>query len=1175
MNRPTLLFALCASWALAGGSMPAGLRAQARPDASRPAPDPEAQYRANNLGVALLEQFNAGAAADAFRRALAIDAAFATARINLAIALYYVPDSEAAKAEAEAAAALAPDAPQPQYLLGLIARADNRADDALAHFDRVLKADPRDVGANVNRGQVLLQLRRYDEALASFQAASAVEPYNVTAAYNLGVALTRAGRREEGARAMEKFQQLRDSGYKTQLGQTYLEQGRFAEAIATTGAEADLVDPKTPAVTFEALAVPPATGDAGKAIPESTGKAIPSPSGRGEGVRAVLAFDPDNDADLDLLESSATGLRLLRNDKGRFVDATKGFGLDGLEGAALAAVAGDYDNDGKADLFVLREKGLTLYHNEGGRFTDATAAARIPARAEPARSAAFLDVDHDGDVDLFVAGYGAPHLLLRNDGNGAFSDVTAAAGLAGSSRKAVAVAPTDFDNRRDLDLLVVHEDAPPALFKNMRDGTFKDVAADVGLGSSAGLRCVAAADLDKDGFTDFFFGTGSGPGLLALSDGRGAFTIAPAPAASAGAHAASFFDYDLDGVLDLVTAGADGVRLFRSTGSGLSDVSAAALAKVAAANAGAATSLAVGDLTGDGRQDIALGGEGGPRAWASRGGSNRALNVRLAGLVSNKGGIGAKVELRAGSLRQKLETSSTAPAAAPADVVFGLGRRERADAVRVLWTSGILQTETELPAAAGDAGARMAVLAVTELDRKPSSCPYLYAWDGRRFAFVTDFLGGGEMGYSMAPGVWNVPDPEEYVRIPPGLLQPRDGRYELRVTNELEEVLFLDRAQLVAVAHPEDVAVFPTEGMTSPARPFRLLAVRDIRPPRSAVDDRGRDVRERLAALDGRHVDGFPLRRIRGYAEDHALVLDLGDPPERGTVLLLTGWTDYAFSSDNVAAHQAGVAMKPPSLEVRNARGEWETKVAQVGIPVGRPQTIALDLSGLFSGPDRRVRIVTNMRIYWDEVGVGRLAALEPRVERLDPARADLRERGFSEGNAAVAPEPLTFDYQRVSWTSPWKTMTGRYTRPGDVRGPLGASDDVFVISRPGDEVALSFDASALPPLPAGWTRTFLLHGDGFSKEMDINSASPDAVLPLPYHGMSRYPYPPEEAPAHVRAYTERLEREDTRVVVRPLQPLELAEGNPLSPMGRGAGVRGLSAVDPPEDVLGSPSPER
>lgn len=109
--------------------------------------------------------------------------------------------------------------------------------------------------------------------------------------------------------------------------------------------------------------------------------------------------------------------------------------------------------------------------------------------------------------------------------------------------------------------------------------------------------------------------------------------------------------------------------------------------------------------------------------------------------------------------------------------------------------------------------------------------------------------------------------------------------------------------------------------------------------------------------------------------------------------------------------------------------------------------------------------------------------------------------------------------------------MTGHYTREGDVRELLLKSDDMFVVSRPGDEISLSFDAKTLPPLPAGWTRTFLLYADGFSKEMDINSASPDQLAPLPFHGMSRYPYPATE---HYPLTDERrryLEKYNTRVV--------------------------------------------
>ena len=109
--------------------------------------------------------------------------------------------------------------------------------------------------------------------------------------------------------------------------------------------------------------------------------------------------------------------------------------------------------------------------------------------------------------------------------------------------------------------------------------------------------------------------------------------------------------------------------------------------------------------------------------------------------------------------------------------------------------------------------------------------------------------------------------------------------------------------------------------------------------------------------------------------------------------------------------------------------------------------------------------------------------------------------------------------------------MTGRYTREGNVRELLLKSDDMFVVSRPGDEISLSFDASKLPPLPAGWTRTFLLYADGFSKEMDINSASPDQLSPMPFHGMSRYPYPATERYPLTVERRRYLEKYNTRIV--------------------------------------------
>jgi tetratricopeptide (TPR) repeat protein len=1132
----------------------AGARTSAGADAEQSAFDKrEAAYRANNLGVALLEQYKAKEAVASFTQALEIKPDLSIAQINLSIALYYLPDVDRAKREAEKALVQDPNAPQPHYILGLIARAQNRFPEAIAEFAKVLKIDAADVGANINVGQILVQEKKYEEAIGAFRKAIEAEPYNETALYNLGLLLTRTGKREEGQRLIQKFQQLKESGAGTTLGTNYLEGGRFAEAVVSTGAETELVERRIPDVAFV-----DATGNlpVDQRPPASKMKprhgflsSMMESNARGQ---SIVLFDYDGDGDLDIFDASGSQ-RLLRNDDGKFADVTAGSGLS-ITGSqyCFAAVAGDYDNDGRPDLFVARfaDKRFVLYHNDGnGRFSDRTKAAEIEVpmpEGSPYLSAAFVDVDHDGDLDLFIAG--PTNILFRNNGNGTFTNSTHQANVAApnSFSSVYSVIPTDFDNRRDIDLLLLPSGDPPRLFRNMRDGTFRDVGKEVGLDGAGAFWCAAAGDVNKDGFTDFFLSIDT-RAVFAISDGHARFKLSSAPIDARQAMAAQFLDYDNDGLLDLVAVTSRGLRLWRNIGNVFEDVSAKVFPEMVR-NLDATfglpgmfsrqTAFASGDLDGDGDTDLILRGPRGKLLLLRNDGGNRnhSFAVNLHGRVSNRSGIEAKVEMRAGSLYQKLESYSASPAPAPADLIFGLGKRQRPDAVRVMWPAGIVQAETEFPANAG----RSLKLDITELDRKPSSCPYLYTWNGERFEFITDFMGGGEMGYLEQPGRYNRPDPEEYVRIRSDQLKERDGRYELRVTNELEEAMFVDRLQLIVLTHPAGTDVYPNEGMSDPPKPFRLFVTRDARPPLSASDDHGHDVLDLISRMDRRWPDDFKVDRIRGYAEEHTLTLKLSNAATARSVLFLTGWTDYAWSSDNVAAAQAGKAMKPPSLQVKDEKGNWATVIDDIGIPVGRPQTVTVDLTGKFLSARREVRVITNMRIYWDQILVDTSdETAPPQIARLDPARADLHWRGFSAEVTPDSREPFGYDYQRVALTSPWKTMTGRYTRAGDVRELLLTSDDMFAICRTGDEISLSFDASALPPLPNGWTRTFLLYSDGFSKEMDINSASPDQIGSLPFHGMTRYPYHwPERYPL-TAARQRYIEKYNTRVVVSPVSAIE------------------------------------
>jgi hypothetical protein len=187
----------------------------------------------------------------------------------------------------------------------------------------------------------------------------------------------------------------------------------------------------------------------------------------------------------------------------------------------------------------------------------------------------------------------------------------------------------------------------------------------------------------------------------------------------------------------------------------------------------------------------------------------------------------------------------------------------------------------------------------------------------------------------------------------------------------------------------------------------------------------------------------------------------------------------------------------------------------EIGLPVGRPQTVVVDITPHTSRGLREFRIVTTLRVYWDEVLVDRSASEPAAVTTLDPRTTTLTWRGFSAEQTPDGRLPFTYEYDRVSADAPWKVMSGRYTREGDVLPLVAATDDRFVVAGPGDEIAISFDAAQLSAVPAQWTRTFLLFADGFTKEMNLHSSSPDTVEPLPFHGMRAYPYiAPERYPS-------------------------------------------------------------
>jgi hypothetical protein len=436
----------------------------------------------------------------------------------------------------------------------------------------------------------------------------------------------------------------------------------------------------------------------------------------------------------------------------------------------------------------------------------------------------------------------------------------------------------------------------------------------------------------------------------------------------------------------------------------------------------------------------------------------------------------------------------------------------------------------------------------------------VFTWNGREFEFVTDVLGVAPLGAAAGDGVYFDVDHDESIQIAAEQLAPRDGRYEVRLTEELREVGYLDKIELVAVDHPAEVAIYTSEKFIGPPYgPLRLYGVREPIRPRAARDHRGADVTRRVLARDRTYPDGF-RRDFSGLAELHWLDLDFGREaaPDGAAMLVLHGWVDWADGSTFLATAQggSGPTVVMPYLEVQDADGEWVTVIENMGLPAGKPKTIVVDLTGKWLSDSRKVRIVTSLCVYWDEAFLAtETAEPETRLTRLSPAAADLRFRGFS--GLVQHPErkqPEWFVYADRRFTSMWNPTPGLYTRFGDVRELLGAVDDRFVVFGSGDEVALEFEAAELPALPEGWRRDFLLDVAGWAKDGDANTAHSQTVGPLPFHGMSGYPY--GEGEGYPETEEHRQYREEW--LTRPA--LELTRA--LRPAGAGAaGTAAAAAV--------------
>lgn len=785
------------------------------------------------------------------------------------------------------------------------------------------------------------------------------------------------------------------------------------------------------------------------------------------------------------------------------------------------------------DLVVYGPEGCQLLENKQGEEPEQRQLVERDSQLllDPAvtvQHAVAVDLEHDGDLDLVLA-TAAGISSWTNQENWDFAESTGQS--LPESEEPVAytgLAAVDWDRNMLVDLLVSSKDSPPGRLENLRHGRFRWQQLGKELGTVAGAHQLLVCELDGNASWDLVtcHKEGLSITLTRTVPGESVSAIRSEELSGNPASGVHHWDHDNDGIPDLVAWGSEGVQVFR----GVSDGRFAEPFSPSGIPAGEVVGCDVGDIDGDGDQDLAL-VVGGQVLWCRNEGGNKNhwIDVRICAEVdpkmkaqrSNLYGLGSLVEIKVGRRYQGQVVSGQV-------THFGLGDQQQPDVVRVLWTNGIPQNNIT-------PGSDLAVVQKQRL--LTGSCPYLYTWTGEKYEFFTDLLWAAPIGLLSADGSLVPTRDWEYLLIPGEQLRAVDDEYRMQVTEELWEAAYFDQVKLIAVDHPEEISVFSNEKVGPPSvSEFKVHAIPNshLHAPRAARNSAGEDILPLILQRDGHFVKLYDHRLKQGLTNEYFMELDLGELEDPADIrLVMTGWVFPTDTSVNVAIAQnpALSPPRPPSIWVPDpaAQDGWKQVVPHMGFPGGKTKTIVVEVPvDQFVDDDYRVRIVSSMELYWDFIQLAVDApagTFEKTTAHL--VAADLHDRGFSARTIGLHNGPDSYDYLDVTTDPAWPPMAGNFTRFGDVTELLTSSDDRLVVLGAGDEMTLRF--RELPPPPAGWKRDFLLYNVGWDKDANLNTVLGHHVDPLPYRGMSSYPPGLNDRPPDSAGFRDYLRRYQTR----------------------------------------------
>jgi len=1031
-------------------------------------------------------------------------------RTNLAISIF---NRQAEGDEKTALALLAevlngdPDHVRARYCSGLLELHSGRPQKALEFFTLVLKKDPKDADLLYFIGKTLLQLSRYQEALDYFDRSLTQDAYLHSSYYGKIMALRQLERSEEAYAMIQEFQKLKSNPRARLAEFKYTRMGKKAEVWALNQSN-PLPGPRPAGALFSGLKTLRGLEEI-PWYPVSQTETVGNRRRRSERSLnpAISVCDVNGDGYPDIFISGAVkmgqdvGNALLWGNPGdgSFLPA-RGHPLARVADVN-AALWGDLNQDGITDVYLCRKGPNQLWIQDGtGRWMEISIKTGTDNGNLDTVDGALLDADHDGDLDIFLVNANGSNELLNNNRDGTFRRLAAQYGLSGKSYTSRSLLINDLDGDRDADIIVFNRNTPHEVFINQRLWKY-DAGSGFETFCKADITAACSGDVDSDGRIEIYTLDTAGLVHRWQPDQNGRWQDEPLTLAAPldAAAGMALTDVDGDGILDLMVYGPNGWWSLAFNGSSLEVRHTEKQMK----------GLSAWGVINSFKGPHLMGWKPGapPYLWSPGAGRFSFAKLKLTGMKdknttwrSNASGIGMNIAVRIGSRWTVLDTFRfrSGPGQDLQPAAVGMAGAQSIDFAAIDWSDGVFQSEMNLTTGK--------LHTIVETQRQMSSCPVIFAWNGEKYEFVSDFLGVGGIGYAIGPGEYSQPRPWENFMFPAAALKPKNQRLVIKLTEPMEEAAYIDAARLKAYLLPPGWHMTLDErmGINVPEPTGEPRFYRESVMPVQVINSRNQDVTITVTERDLKAAPPGPLdlRFIGLLEQDNQLTLKFEKPLDSrpGKPLLIAeGWLEYPYSQTNFAAWQAGKTYKAPTIEALDPNGQWVTILDQFGYPAGMPRQMSVALENLPAGT-KSLRITTNQEIYWDWLAVAYVEECPAvTIEELKLETALLEHVGFPHRPYKGQRLPY-YDYnqRRPFWDT--RYIEGDYTRFGIVDELMTAKDNALVIFGAGEGIHLEY-AVPTQPLPNNWTRVYVLETDGWCKDMDPYTHTGATVAPVPANG--------------------------------------------------------------------------